>query len=76
MVPKSIPSKVVGLLGEICRDFYSGPEIDRLFLRAGAPDYKTNDSKINKTISWLRKVNVEAQDPIAILNDIAEDFLE
>lgn len=71
-----IPAATIGLLSQILPDYYTHNDIDGLFLTASAPENIPEGSKSSKVLTWLRAVNAESPDPLAVLGTIIEDFMD
>ena len=76
MTDNQIPAPVIA---EVARSFdaeYTHAYIDNLFIRAGAPGEPPAGSKLVKVAAWLRQINAEADDPLAVLGRLLEEFME
>jgi hypothetical protein len=73
---KRIPSAVIGVLSEVMPDELTHANIDSLFLAAGAPDSVPEGSKPQKVQAWLRLINGESKDPLKVLGQILEGFMD
>lgn len=71
-----IPAATIGLLSQIFPDYYTHNEINNLFLTASAPESIPDGSKPSKVTAWLRAINSECPDPLAVLGALIEDFME
>jgi len=72
----SIPTSIIGLLSQIFPNRYTQAEIDALFLYSGAPEPVPDLSKPKKVQAWLRRTNQVHGDPIKVLGQILDDFME
>lgn len=78
MGPKltAIPTSIIGLLSQIFPDRYTQAEIDALFLYSGAPEPIPDLSKAKKVQAWLRRTNQLHDEPLKVLGQILDDFME
>ena len=73
---KRIPSAAIGVLSEVIPEELTHAKIDSLFLSAGAPDAVPEGSKPQKVQVWLRSINQHSEDPIKVLGQILEGFMD
>jgi hypothetical protein len=71
-----IPSATIGVLSEAMPDELTHAKIDSLFLSAGAPDTVPEGSKPQKVQAWLRLTNEHSDDPLKVLGQILEGFMD
>ena len=71
-----IPASTIGLLSQIMSDNYSHSKIDSIFLTASAPDNIPEGSKPIKVMKWLRDINNECENPLEVLGNIIDDFMD
>lgn len=71
-----IPSSIIGLLSQVLPDYYTHDGMDGLFLSASAPEDIPEGSKPTKVTTWLRTINKECNNPLTVLGEILEDFME
>lgn len=67
---------MIGLLSQILPEFYTSDRLNSLFLSSSAPDQIPEGSKSKKVTSWLKNINEECEDPLIILGQLLEDFLD
>lgn len=75
-ISKRIPSATIGVLSEAMPDELTHAKIDSLFLSAGAPDTVPTGSKPQKVQAWLRLINEQSADPLRVLGQILEGFID
>lgn len=73
---KEIPAPVIAVLSENMPDLESHASLDNLFSYAEAPGEPPEGSKPVKVQAWLRRVNKEAERPLAVLGRIIECYME
>lgn len=73
---EKIPTSIIGLLSQLFPDRYTQAEIDALFLYSGAPEPIPGLSKPKKIQAWLRQTNQLHADPLKVLGQILDDFIE
>ncbi|MGK4361002.1 abortive infection family protein [Ectopseudomonas chengduensis] len=73
---KEIPAPVIAVLSENMPDLESHASLDNLFSYAEAPGDPPEGSKPVKVQAWLRRVNKEAERPLAVLGRIIECYME
>ena len=73
---KEIPAPVIAVLSENMPDLESHASLDNLFSYAEAPGEPPEGSKPVKVQAWLRRVNKEAERPLAVLGRIIEYYME
>jgi hypothetical protein len=73
---KRIPSAAIGVLSEVIPEELTHAKIDSLFLSSGAPDAVPEGSKPQKVQAWLRSINQHSEDPIKVLGQILEGFMD
>lgn len=71
-----IPNVVIAVVAEILADRETHATLNRLFLYSGAPDIAIEGSKSVKALEWLRAVNNQAEDPLAVLGKLIELYME
>ncbi|WP_444944051.1 abortive infection family protein [Microbulbifer sp. ZKSA006] len=73
---KEIPAPIIAVLSEHLPDLETHASLDNLFLHADAPGEPPEGSKSVKTQSWLRRINKESGDPLAVLGKLIESHME
>jgi hypothetical protein len=75
-VRKQIPAPVISVLADNLPGLESHASLDNLFFHADAPGDPPEGSKPVKTQAWLRKINKESADPLAVLGKLIECYME
>ncbi|QKX18590.1 abortive infection family protein [Microbulbifer sp. YPW1] len=73
---KEIPAPIIAVLSENLPDIETHAGLDNLFLYADAPGEPPPGSKPVKTQAWLRRINKDSPDPLAILGKLLECYIE
>src|SRR5690554_2556951 len=73
---KAIPAPVIAVLSENMPDMETHASLDNLFSYAEAPGEPPEGSKPVKVQAWLRRVNKESSQPLAVLGRIIECYME
>lgn len=73
---KDIPAPVIAVLADNLPSMETHASLDNLFLHADAPGEPPEGSKLVKTQSWLRRINKESKDPMAVLGRLIECYME
>jgi hypothetical protein len=73
---KEIPAPVIAVLAENLPNLESHAGLDNLFLHADAPGDPPEGSKPVKTQAWLRRINKESSNPLAVLGKLIEGYME
>jgi hypothetical protein len=74
---REIPAPIVAVVADFVADVETHATLDSLFTYADAPGEPPPDSKRAKALAWLRRTNkTEACDPLAVLGEIIEDYME
>lgn len=73
---KEIPAPVIAVLSENIPEMETHASLDNLFSFAEAPGEPPEGSKSVKVQAWLRRVNKEAERPLAVLGRIIECYME
>src|SRR3990167_4126706 len=73
---KEIPAPVIAVLSENIPEMETHASLDKLFSFAEAPGEPPEGSKSVKVQAWLRRVNKEAERPLAVLGRIIECYME
>ncbi len=71
-----IPSPLIGVVSDIVSQRETHATLESLFLYGGAPGEAPIGSKHAKALEWLRRVNKESQNPLAVLGRIIEVYME
>ena len=73
---KEIPAPVIAVLADNLPNIETHAGLDNLFLHADAPGDPPEGSKPVKTQAWLRRVNKESGNPLAVLGKLIECYME
>lgn len=73
---KEIPAPVIAVLADNLPNLETHAGINNLFLHADAPGDPPEGSKPVKTQAWLRRVNKESSNPLAVLGKLIECYIE
>lgn len=73
---KEIPAPVIAVLADNMPNIETHAGLDNLFLHADAPGDPPEGSKPVKTQAWLRRVNKESDNPLAVLGKLIECYME
>jgi hypothetical protein len=73
---KEIPAPIIAVLSENLSNLETHAALDNLFLHADAPGDPPEGSKPVKTQAWLRRINKESADPLAVLGKLIECYME
>jgi len=73
---RMIPLPVISVVADFIATFETHAGIDNLFAYADAPGDPPVCSKPNKTLHWLRTINKECEDPLAILGRLIGGYME
>lgn len=73
---KEIPAPIIGVLSDALPHIESHASLDSLFLYADAPGEPPEGSKPVKTQAWLRRINKESANPLAVLGKLIESYME
>lgn len=73
---KEIPAPIIAVLSENLPGLESHTSLDNLFLHADAPGESPEGSKLVKTQAWLRRINKESAEPLAVLGKLVECHME
>lgn len=75
---KQIPAPVISVLSDNLPDLETHASLDSLFFYADAPgDFSTSElSKPKKVLAWLRAINKESIEPLAVLGKLIENYME
>ncbi|WP_373082931.1 abortive infection family protein [Zhongshania sp.] len=73
---KEIPAPIIAVLSENLPDIETHASLDNLFLHADAPGEPPEGSKPVKTQAWLRRINKESAEPLAVLGKLIECHME
>lgn len=73
---KEIPAPIIGVLSDALPSIESHASLDNLFLYADAPGEPPEGSKPVKTQAWLRRINKESANPLAVLGKLIESYME
>lgn len=73
---KEIPAPIIAVLSENMASIETHASIDNLFLLADAPGESPEESKAVKVQIWLRRINKESENPLAILGKLIECYME
>jgi len=73
---KEIPAPVIAVLADNMPNIETHAGLDNLFLHADAPGDPPEGSKPIKTQAWLRRVNKESDNPLAVLGKLIECYME
>lgn len=76
MSRKQIPTPVIAVLSESMSNLETHASLDNLFLYAEAPGDPPEGSKPVKTQSWIRRINKESKEPLAVLGKLVEGYIE
>jgi hypothetical protein len=76
MYKKEIPAVVITVLADNLPNLETHAGLNDLFLHANAPTPPPDGSKPVKTLSWLRKINRESENPLSILGKLIECYVE
>ena len=73
---KEIPAPVIAVLSENLPGLETHASLDNLFLHADAPGEPPEGSKPVKAQAWLRRINKESPEPLAVLGKLIECHME
>ena len=73
---KKIPAPVIAVLADNLPNIETHAGLDNLFFHADAPGDPPEGSKPIKTQAWLRRVNKESDNPLAVLGKLIECYME
>ncbi|MDZ7830283.1 MAG: hypothetical protein U5L07_00870 [Desulfobacterales bacterium] len=73
---KTIPAPVIAVMAEYMPKIETHAGLDNLFLYADAPGDPPEGSKPVKTQAWLRRINKENDNPLAVLGKLIESYME
>jgi len=73
---KEIPAPIIAVLADNMPNIETHAGLDNLFLHADAPGDPPEGSKPVKTQAWLRRVNKESDNPLAVLGKLIECYME
>lgn len=73
---KEIPAPIIAVLSENLPGLENHTSLDNLFLHADAPGEIPEGSKPVKTQAWLRRINKESAEPLAVLGKLVECHME
>lgn len=73
---KEIPAPLIAVLSENLPSLETHASLDNLFLHANAPGEPPEGSKPVKTQAWLRRINKESNEPLAVLGKLVECYME
>ncbi|PWD64908.1 MULTISPECIES: abortive infection family protein [Pectobacterium] len=73
---RQIPQPVISVLSEHMADQETHATLNSLFMYADAPGDAPDMSKSAKAQEWLRRINKECDDPLAILGRLLEGYME
>ncbi len=73
---KAIPALIIEILTKYLPLLENHDGLDDLFQHVDAPGVSPPGSKVVKTKAWLRRINKESKDPLAILGKIIESYME
>lgn len=73
---KEIPAPVIAVLADNMPNIETHAGLNNLFLHADAPGDPPEGSKPVKTQAWLRRVNKESDNPLAVLGKLIECYME
>lgn len=76
MYRKEIPAPIIAVLADNLPNLETHAGLDNLFLYADAPGEPPEGSKPVKTQAWLRRINKESENPLAVLGRLVEGFIE
>ncbi|MDI3308137.1 MAG: hypothetical protein QJR07_13680 [Acetobacteraceae bacterium] len=73
----TIPAPVAATVADVLADRYTHPELNLLFMEAGAPGDPPAGTKLVKCQEWLRRIRDDAPaDALSILGRLLERFME
>jgi len=73
---RQIPQPVISILSEHMGFTETHATMNSLFMYADAPGDAPDLSKVAKAQEWLRRINKECDDPLAILGRLIEGYME
>ena len=71
-----IPAPIISVVSKHISTVRTHAEIDSLFMYADAPGEPPEGSKPVKCQEWLRRINIETRDPLAVLGKLIEEEME
>ncbi|MGL4726154.1 MAG: abortive infection family protein [Scandinavium sp.] len=71
-----IPQPVIAVVSDFIALAETHATLDSLFAYADAPGEPPIGSKPAKALEWLRRINKESDDPLAILGRLIENYME
>lgn len=73
---KEIPAPVIAVLADNIPKLETHAGLDNLFLHADAPGEPPEGSKPIKIQAWLRRINKESENPLAVLGKLIECYMD
>lgn len=73
---RQIPQPVIAVVADHVAASETHASLDSLFAYADAPGEPPEGSKHVKSLAWLRRINKECDDPLAILGKLIETYME
>ena len=74
--PARIPVPVIAIVADNLANFLTHSEINVRFESAGAAGDQPAGNKVEKIRAWLRNSNRGHQEPLAVLGNVLEEFME
>lgn len=71
-----IPAPIISVVAKHISTVRTHAEIDSLFMYSDAPGDPPDGSKPVKCQEWLRRINIESNDPLAVLGKLIEEEME
>jgi hypothetical protein len=74
----NIPNQVIGAVSSVLADYYSGTQLNSLFMESGASDGPLgSSSKEDKCCKWLKLCNEDCSvDSLAVLGQVIKKFMD
>jgi hypothetical protein len=72
----SIPPSIIGTVSPILADAFTHSRLNDLFMAAGFPGDVPEGNKCDKVRSWLRRVNKECDEPLAMFGRMIAEFMD
>lgn len=73
---RQIPQPIISVVSEYIACAETHATLDSLFIYADAPGEAPTGSKAAKALEWLRRINKESDNPLAILGRLLEGYME
>ncbi|MDX7488881.1 MULTISPECIES: abortive infection family protein [Serratia] len=73
---REIPQPIIDVVAEYMSEVETHDRLDSLFDYVGAPGEPPDQPKKSKSLAWLRRINKQCDEPLALLGKLIEKYMD